>query len=166
VSGAGVSAGSGVVSPSNPIHSTANRGQRGLYCSEANQTIWLSVPHGTPPAGVRTTGLATDGSGTLTDNGLNRFLRVSKCETGSHQYLPDMIVERWGAERNVLQGTYSPPENHPVSTIMRADVLNPTLCLQAVPVHEWDVDRGELEKSLFCRRIFIVFFVLLSNDSR
>ena len=96
VSGAGVSVGSGDGLTFNSIHSTANGGQEAYIVPHQTQPLGFSVPHGTPPAGTRTTGFAFDGSGTLTNNGLNRFYA---CQNAEQAAINSYQIWWWGAGR-------------------------------------------------------------------
>jgi hypothetical protein len=93
VSGAGVTAGFGNGLTFDSIHSTPNGGQEAYIVPHQTKPIGFSVPHGTPPAGVRTTGFAFDGSGTLTNNGLNRFYA---CQNADQTAINTYQIWWWG----------------------------------------------------------------------
>jgi hypothetical protein len=93
VSGAGVTVGFGNGLTFDSIHSTQNGGQEAYIVPHQTKPIGFSVPHGTPPAGVRTTGFAFDGSGTLTNNGLNRFYA---CQNADQAAMNTYEIWWWG----------------------------------------------------------------------
>jgi hypothetical protein len=93
VSGAGSTVGFGSGLTFSSIHSTANGGQEAYIVPHQTQPIGFSVPHGTPPAGARTSGFAFDGSGTLTNNGMNRFYA---CQNAAQAAINSYQIWWWG----------------------------------------------------------------------
>jgi hypothetical protein len=80
VSGAGVSVGSADGLTFESIHSPATGTQEAYIIPHQTKPIGFSVPHGTPPTGVRTTGWGFDGSGNLINNHLNLFYAYQNAE--------------------------------------------------------------------------------------
>jgi hypothetical protein len=146
VSGAGVSAGSGSGLTFESIHSTANGGQEAYFVPKQTKPIGFSAPHGTPPAGVRISSFAFNGSGTLTNNGLNSFYA---CQMRNR--LPS-IPTRYGGgvlgsrtrclARDLFISRKPTRQYYFESTCTRSHTM-----IASRTLHEWDADRGELENA-------------------
>ena len=93
-SGAGVSVGFADGLTFSSIHSTANGAQKAYIIPHKTQPIGFSVPHGTPPAGVKTTGFAFNSAGHLTNGGKSLFYA---CQDAEQAAINSYQIWWWGA---------------------------------------------------------------------
>jgi len=96
VSGAGISVGFGNGLTFESIHSPATGTQEIYIVPHQTKPIGFSVPHGTPPSGVRTTGFAFNGAGHLTNNGNNLFYA---CQNAKEAAINSYQIWWWGNGR-------------------------------------------------------------------
>ena len=78
------------------IHSAPTGGQEMYLVPHETQPIGFSVPHGSAPAGVRTTGFSFNGQGVLQNNGRNLFYACQDAEQAS---INSYQIWWWGAGR-------------------------------------------------------------------
>jgi hypothetical protein len=76
------------------IHSAPTGSQDAYVVPHQTQPIGFSIPHGSPPPGVRTTGWAFDGDGILTNNGHNLFYA---CQNAEQAAINSYQIWWWGA---------------------------------------------------------------------
>ena len=76
------------------IHSVPTGFQEAYIVPHQTQPIGFSIPHGSPPPGVRTTGWAFDGNGILTNNGHNLFYA---CQNAEQAAINSYQIWWWGA---------------------------------------------------------------------
>jgi hypothetical protein len=93
VSGADVAGNTGDLSFLS-IHSAPTGSQDAYVVPHQTQPIGFSIPHGSPPPGVRTTGWAFDGNGILTNNGHNLFYA---CQNAEQAAINSYQIWWWGA---------------------------------------------------------------------
>lgn len=93
VAGADVAGNSDVLSFLS-IHSAPTGFQEAYIVPHQTQPIGFSIPHGSPPPGVRTTGWAFDRNGILTNNGHNLFYA---CQNAEQAAINSYQIWWWGA---------------------------------------------------------------------
>jgi len=76
------------------IHSAPTGFQKAYIVPHQTQPIGFSIPHGSPPPGVRTTGWAFDSNGILTNNGRNLFYA---CQNAEQAAINSYQIWWWGA---------------------------------------------------------------------
>jgi hypothetical protein len=76
------------------IHSAPTGFQDAYIVPHQTQPIGFSIPLGSPPPGVRTTGWAFDGNGILTNNGYNLFYA---CQNAEQAAINSYQIWWWGA---------------------------------------------------------------------
>jgi len=76
------------------IHSSPTGYQYAYVVPHQTQPIGFSLPHGSAPPTVRTTGFDFDSNGTLTNNGLNLFYA---CQNADQAAINTYQIWWWGA---------------------------------------------------------------------